>query len=447
MAGMVGQHGSEYAFYCEIVAYWYIVHPNKVVFYALKFYGMNKTLYGLAFLTYNWDHYKKDIIDSYVHLVCQIIVERNFQWISKDQIRESLTESYGITIPGEPSELILRRMINAKLIEKDGTECRVQFYPVCDYIKGSEKNKAQLISGYTVLVADLQAYAQNQFQLEFTKIEIDDGIISFLKEYDVDIQFASHSESVLPKVKESKKLKYIIARFIVDVQKSDPAKFLTILKIAQGHAIASLITYENIQVFTGGLSDVEVYLDAPIIFSLIGLNGESNLTHTKELITVLKKHGAKIKVFDLNYEEVVTTINDAIGRLKSGNYNLQMSSRVLRTAIRDIISAQQLQIKLNQIDAIIVREDIKRAPLVAIPESEFEFQIDLKNLIRSIKAVYEKQGARIMEYSTMQNQVERDAEVIAYASDQVHIDKLSHNAYRLWGTKFCTDAVGGLVFC
>jgi hypothetical protein len=34
-----------------------------------------------------------------------------------------------------------------------------------------------------------------------------------------------------------------------------------------------------------------------------------------------------------------------------------------------------------------------------------------------------------------------------YASDQVHIDKLSHNAYRLWGTKFCTDAVGGLVFC
>jgi hypothetical protein len=36
---------------------------------------------------------------------------------------------------------------------------------------------------------------------------------------------------------------------------------------------------------------------------------------------------------------------------------------------------------------------------------------------------------------------------MAYASDQVHIDKLSHNAYRLWGTKFCTDAVGGLVFC
>ena len=87
-----------------------------------------------------------------------------------------------------------------------------------------------------------------------------------------------------------------------EIQKEDPEKFSIVLKLAQGYAIASLITYEDINSFSGSLEDVEIYLDAPILFSLLALNGESNLLLAQELLTTLNVNKAKLRIFEINFE-------------------------------------------------------------------------------------------------------------------------------------------------
>lgn len=372
---------------------------------------MNKTLFGLALLSYNWDKHKKDIIDSYIPLVCNTIRAKTHNKVSREIVQADLIESYGINIPLGAIETILKRMSKDSLLNKLAGEWLVNYDKVCDTVKNSQKDELDI--AFKELVSDLNRYSQEVFSIQLTTEEIELGLITFFKENDLDLLFASNNgDSVLPNVKESKKAKYIIAKFITDLQTKEPKKFSMVLKLAKGYTIASLITYDDIQHYSGNLSDVEIFLDAPIIFNLLGLNGESNLKLGKELIDALKMNGAKLRVFEVNYGEVIKTIQDAIKRLNSKNYEITKSSRILRTAVRENISAQQLQIKLNQLDSMLKAFSITKVISPSLSKEDYKFQINEPKLTETIEDLYKRDEYRKIPWYKA-NQIERDVESIS----------------------------------
>jgi hypothetical protein len=372
---------------------------------------MNKTLFGLALISYNWEKNKKDIIDSYIPLVCNSIKTKTYIKITRENVQDDFREFYGINIPLGAIESILKRMAKDGFLNKQAGEWFVSYEKVCESVKNGEKD--ELDAAFQELVVELNEYSSEVFSVKLSTEEIEAGIIAFFKDYDLDLLFEnSNGNSVLPKVKESKKAKYIIAKFITDLQTKEPRKFKTVLKLAKGYAIASLITYEDIQHYSGNLNDVQIYLDAPIIFNLLGLNGDSNHKLGKELVEALKINGAKIRVFELNYEEVIKTVQDAIKRLNTKNFDISKSSRVLRTAIRENISAQQLQIKLNQLESMLNSYSIVKVETPSLTEKEHKFQIDETKLTKIIDGLYKKDES----YKTpwhIAEKIERDVEAIS----------------------------------
>lgn len=372
---------------------------------------MNKTLFGLALLSYTWDRYKKDIIDSYIPLVCNLIRTNGLNRVSREVVQSAMIDAYGINIPLGAIETILKRMAKDGLLNKRSGEWFVNYDKVCEAVKSNQKD--ELDNAFNELISDLNKYSQEVFSIELAIEEIETGLIAFFKEYDLDLLFASNNgDSVLPKVKESKKTKYIIAKFITDLQSREPKKFKMVLELAKGYAIASLITYNEIEYYTGSLFDVDIFIDAPIIFSLLGLNGDSNQKLALELVDALKRNGAKLKVFEVNYEEVIRTIQDAIKRLNSGNFNITKSSRILRTAIRENISPQELQIKLNQLDSMLKSHIIAKISSPVLSEKDYKYQINEIRLNETIEELYKKdESNRIPWYKA--NQIERDVEAIS----------------------------------
>jgi hypothetical protein len=372
---------------------------------------MNKTLFGLALISYNWENNKKDIIDSYIPLVCNSIRSKTHSKVTRENVQDDFKEFYGINIPVGPIESILKRMAKDGLLNKQAGEWLVNYDKVCELVKTDEKDELDV--AFKELMADLNKYSLEAFSVELSSEEIEAGIIAFFKENDLDLLFANNNgESVLPKVKESKKAKYIIAKFITDLQTKEPRKFKTVLKLAKGYAIASLITYEDIQHYAGNLNDVEIFLDAPIIFNLLGLNGDSNHKLGKELIDALKNNGAKLRVFELNYGEVIKTVQDAIKRLNGKNYDITKSSRVLRTAIRENISAQQLQIKINQLESMLKNYSIVKVDTPSLSESEHKFQIDDAKLTKAIEDLYKRNEFQKTPWFIAEK-IERDVEAIS----------------------------------
>lgn len=373
---------------------------------------MNKTLFGLALLSYHWEHYKKDIIDSYIPLVCAVINADRDRKVTREKVKENLIITYGINTPLGAIESILKRMIKAGFLIRESGEYLVNFSNAAwDSVKGARSE--ELITAFDSFVTEIMKYASDNFKVSFSKEEIENGLVNFFKANDLDLLFGKGTlESALPKTKANKKIGYIIAKYITDLQKEDRSKFAIVLKLARGYAIATLITHENLQNFTGSLKDVDIYLDSPIIFNLLGLNGESNLLLARELIAALRSNGANLKIFEVNYGEVINTIGDAIKRLSTGDFEIHKSSRVLRTAIRENISSQGLQLKLNQFDEMLIKLSIERSQSPSLAENEHEFQIDELGLKASIEELYKKDEHSRISWNKA-NQIDRDVETIS----------------------------------
>lgn len=372
---------------------------------------MNKTLFGLALLSYNWNNYKKDIFDSYVPLVCHTLQKDTDNLTCREKTQSDLLENYGINISLGACESLLKRMVkNGLLTKKSPNEYFIHFDAVSENVKYSEREN--LDRSFRLLVIEIKKYSKENFEIDLSTEDIELGLINFFRDNDLDLLFANNDgKSVLPKVKESKKAKYIIAKFITEIKKEDPEKFSIVLKLAQGYAIASLITYEDINSFSGSLEDVEIYLDAPILFSLLSLNGESNLLLAQELLTTLNANKAKLRIFEINFGELFKTIQDTIRRLNDKDYILAKSSRVLRTAVRENISAQQLQIKLNQLDDILKSYKIEKKDFPS--NTEWKYQIDETKLTKNIVELYQgsNDSHKLPWYKS--NQIERDVESIS----------------------------------
>ncbi|WP_431216161.1 hypothetical protein ACQ86N_16885 [Puia sp. P3] len=258
----------------------------------------------------------------------------------------------------------------------------------------------------------MDKFATEKFDVKLSSEEIQTGLLSFFKTNDLDLLFASSSESLLPSVKESKKIKYIIAKYFTELQSTDPQVFQMAVSLAKGHAIASLITYEELNSYSGDLDKVEIYLDAPIIFNLLGLNGDSNLKLSRELLDSLKKLDSKMRIFDVNYNEVVKSIEEAIDRLTTKSFDISRASRILRTAVRENITPSQLRVKLNQLDSLLVENEILREQSPTLHKQDWKYQISETKLQSFIEDLYAKdEGQKVPYYKAIQ--IQRDVESIS----------------------------------
>ncbi len=365
---------------------------------------MNKTLFALALLNYNWEKNNKDIIDSYVPLSCTIIREKEYKIIDRDILKNDFIESYGINISLGAIESILKRMIKNGLLSRNNGVYKILEGKIFEEIKPSVKET--LDTDFREILNHFIIYSKKEFGIDFTFEDCEMGLISFLKEYDVDLLFANNDGStVLPQIKESKKIKYIIATFITKLYKEEPSKFSMILKLAKGYSIASLITYSDLNAYSGSLENVSIYIDAPIIFNLIGINGESNLKLSQELIKELQTQKAKLCIFEINHNEVVGTIQEAINRLRSGKYDLRFCSRILRTAVRENISISTLQLKLNQLESILRKSQIE--VVQTPPVVNTKFQINEQKLTDIINSLYQNIDNQSLPYYKT-TQIEKD---------------------------------------
>jgi hypothetical protein len=371
---------------------------------------MNKALFNLALLSSSKDKDNKNFIDYYIPLFSKLIVEQELSEFNRDKMRDLLDSEYGINIPLGAVEGILKHMREKKLLNGTG-----QLY-ISDYSKLAKQfnteDHSALSLAFDNMVQGVIEYAKSNFDITMSPGEVEEAIIAFMQEYDLSILYYYKNEGVLEKIQKSKKVKYIIASYIAEIYKNNPGKFLIFKKINTGYTISSLLVVDNLSSFVGSLKNVEVYLDAPIIFSLLGINGASNYEMVKQLVEILQKNGASIRIFITNYNEVITAIQVAIDLLRSGHFDLSISTRIIKTAIRENISAQMLQDKLHTLDPLLKKYSIIIEDNLTLLESELKYQIDEGLLFQMFEK--ELKGKEIITLPEQRKkQIERDVESIA----------------------------------
>lgn len=313
---------------------------------------IDKTLLGYAILDY-YSNKNMDILDTYIPLFCSCLISSGLEKVDRDIMKQLLQQTYGFeSITLGAIESILIRMRTRKFLYQEKKVLYVDSKKILSFKE--EHPESGLEEKFDILVNDILLFSRNFPDINFTSDQIKAGLLAFLEIYDGDILFADENfTDVLAKQKKKRTIKYVISKYILDVYDSKPETVKVLMQLAKGHAISKVVTLKNFDAYIGKLDKLVIALDAPIVFNLLGLNGESNYRLVLELMNILKDNKASFIMFNKNYNEVVNTINDAYWRLKTGNFDFDKSSRVLRFAKRNHKSPDFLQTKLQQVEQVL----------------------------------------------------------------------------------------------
>ncbi|MFA5831331.1 MAG: DUF1542 domain-containing protein, partial [Candidatus Paceibacterota bacterium] len=237
------------------------------------------------------------------------------------------------------------------------------------------------------LIQELILYGKKQ-GFVFTEEMAEKSLLSFLKEN--NLGFLKSNDNLLPQIEESQSARYIVAKYIHQVKKSDDTLFKILVDVAVGVALANTLIYgESIDGEAGNINGLNIYFDTGFLFKLMGMNGPEQEQAFAELTQDLISAGAKLFVFQHTYDEMMGILTNAAYRIQEGYYDINKASRALKYFLNENFSASEVEMFL-----IKVSKTLEKFNIVKISKPEYSknevFQINEEELKNEIISLYKK---------------------------------------------------------
>ena len=371
---------------------------------------INRTITSYTILNY---FSEKGIsqIDLYVPFACKCINKNASQTVSIEDLKKWFSEEYGLSkIYQGVFVSLLKKMTSLGILSLGGGCYNINKQQL---IKEIEKfHEIDNSSSIEELCQKLILFSKENFGVEFSIEETQNGILRFLENHDGDIILDEKGliDRVARQTEKSKKLNYILSKFIIWSKDNSSETFQLFKNIAKGHALSSLLSMKGVCNYVGKMSGVTIALDSPIIFNLLSLNEKVNFDMSSELLGILKKQGCDFIIFKQHYQEVLQTFNSTIRLLYTKDYSLDKASRLLKYAVRNKISASFLKSKRELLDSILSKWNISICEAPSIPNRYSE--IDSVKLNELLMKRYLDNNVEIDE--NKRKTIENDVDVISY---------------------------------
>ena len=374
---------------------------------------MNKSIYSLAYLQYTYEVLGKDILDLYVPMFCKCLLHDKVSEVDLKKMKETMNAIYGINnITYGAIHSICNRMTSQKygiLEKKNGV-----FHVVNSKLNGYQlllNKDDNIIEEFNQLVKKISEFSLS-FPQGYKFEEVERGLLNFIDLHGIDM-LLGHSSNVFNAIlkKEDKRLSYVISRYILQ-DKEEGGNALEILnRLAKGNAISNLVSLSVRNNFVGSLKDVVVIIDTPFFYNLLGANNESNREAAVELMTILKRNGASFSMYQHNLNEVYATLDDAVNRLHTHDYDLRKSSRLLKMAVAEGYSSMQMDMMRANIEIIRKEWGIAEEEVPNTPNGYKDINVAL--LTEIIDSAYTNNHSRALFYYE-KNMLSKDVDSINY---------------------------------
>lgn len=349
---------------------------------------MNRTILSLALLKVNWSK-GVDYIDCFLPLLVNTIAKKEIKSVDINNVsnlRNEILIEYGLDIPRSALITILNRAKKRGYFSLENGLFVVNEDKI--NLEDNTKVRTEINRAYNFVLKEIQKFISEKAPvgISFTDEQVSDGLLSFLKKHDADISFGAAELSILPKVESPEKLRYLICWFVVENWESNPILVNYLKDISIGHALSSLILYDEFNPFKGKLENLDIYLDTPFILSLLGINGEQRVQLSEEILTQLKAEKVNLYILQTTINEVLNNLDSCKNTLNKGNGIAQSLS--VRMCIENNIKVEDIEQLIadfsNKLENLGIKEN-------QVPSyDDYTLVIDEEKLFDTILESYEK---------------------------------------------------------
>jgi len=370
---------------------------------------MQKIIASLAFLKVSSEHLKRDYIENFIPFIATLIMKKQYIFIDPKKICEDFQQEFGLIIPHYPIITILNRAQKRGLIQRK----ELNFVPVMSQVTKydfSEIEEEQLRQQEKI-IKEFIAFSKEKYNETITFEQANIIFIDYLRFYDMEILFLCKEKSVLPKVKSSKKGRFLFYNFVIDIHKSEPGLFKFITNISIGHILANILLCEDADKLSGRLKGLNLFFDTNFILRLLGTEGEENKDANIELIKILNEEKANLFVFEHTYEEINQILADCLIWIENDSYNPSLASPVLRYFVQNGYTKFMIERFIANLEKTLEYYQIR---IKATPDvNEYKlYMIDEEKLYKTIVEVY-KTGTPYFEETKKESVLRKDVKSIA----------------------------------
>lgn len=419
---------------------------------------MSRTLATLAMVTINWaaPGQQRDLVDCFVPFIATLVCRRRYSTVDAAAICADFTAEFGLAIPYHPMLTILTRAMKAGFIQRRRGG---------SYVALPEKAQA---ADFTVKASEQEAKYRDVLNafIEYCKVTYDQTLeatqaeatfISFLKSHDLDILFLSRDlATLLPRVSTSPSDAYLFGSFAQHAHSSAPDIFTRLVDISVGHIVANSLVLRDISSGYCHLSDCSFYLDAGLLFSLTGINGEQMANACTDLLRLVSGNKGKLRLFRHTYDEFMGILEGARPWVDSPYYDPTLASRATMFFHDAGFAATDVDLFMLRVPEQLadLQIEVVDAP---DPMLDRQFQIDEQALTDTIVSTYRAKDPEFDEHEK-EYTVQRDVRSIsaiyklrkgkrpATVRDAAHVLVTTNSTLALASRQF-ERAQGELGFC
>lgn len=321
---------------------------------------LNRSITSLAILKVNWDERHIDYIESFLPLFSNLIRVKHYKKIEGDTIKRDFESEYGLSIPYHPIMTILGRLKARGFIIKGAEGFTPNYTKIkdgnFDIISADQQRKLNK------LILAIIDFSKKEYSITLEEKEAEKALLDFFGENELSLLYATDEKDILPDVGVDKTTKFLVAKFIHLSKKAEPQLFGFIVDIAIGSALAATIVYGNnlAEHFAGRMKNLNLYLDAGYLFSLLGVDGRENTQAFEELTLSLVNDGAKIKVFEHTYDEMMTIFSSALYWMSKKNYEIGKASRTLKYFITNEFTETDVEMFIARVPQVLEKFKIEK---------------------------------------------------------------------------------------
>lgn len=288
----------------------------------------NERLGCYAMLRSFWNT-KSDYLAPFERMLVSVLNKHKGNHITIEEAIKEIMVIWKVDVPRMPMNHLFSRLATKNILTKKHNDRRYLINK--DSIKSndavSESEVSSLANRFERIVIDCQRFCLSQSpSLPATPDQIKTELISFLSQQSISLAINANHQSYI--VSNSGHSFYRIGLFIDYLRENDSGTLHFLNDIAIGHILCKCLLLDGSPVES--LSELTIYLDADIIFILLGIDSLGRTDDYKRLFKDVRDLGASLKVFQHNIDEVNIGLDSAITWINSPDYDPSLASKAAR---------------------------------------------------------------------------------------------------------------------
>ncbi|MBE6964850.1 MAG: hypothetical protein E7441_02305 [Ruminococcaceae bacterium] len=341
-----------------------------------------------------------NILDKYLPFIATIIVDEGMEVVDVSIICSKLKEKYNATFQPTFVRQVLGEAMDRKMVKR----VKGSYVPDISEMRKLRLSDDGFLSKWKTLIADFGEYAKKH-NYSLNEKEIEKNITAFLDDYDDHVIFnhigdidATNSQFV-----------YHWCKYILDLRERDVERHAFVEGLCMANIAKATLFYSNTD--SAQQSDLQVFLDTPMIFALLGMDTLERKDAYQYIVEKAKKVGMSLFVFDHNLQEVLGIMERAARWAQRDDYDPAKANKVAQFFRNSDKTSEEMVEYIGEVEGMLNLMGIARYDASYLVE-ENQFQADEEKISDAIKNEYSERDSKYSTEGLYDNSIRTDVRSI-----------------------------------